>query len=129
MHVPGFGDQRQAGDGGAGGQPLGATDALAEDGPGEEQRPDRHGVDQHRRLARATFDQCPGLEHHECADLHEADDEGGAGLDEAQRPAEQLENEQQGECAAEAAFGGEGEGRGVFQRLFCHYPRIAPDEA
>jgi hypothetical protein len=108
VHVPGLDDQQQTGQGTGGGQPLLAAYPFAEDGPGEQQGPDRHGEDQHGGLARAALNQRPGLEDHEAGDLRQADAQGLPGRDQFERATEQLEDNEQGQRAAQASFGSEG---------------------
>jgi len=126
VHVPRFDDEQQAAQRARRRQPLLAAHALAKDGPGKQERPDRHGEYQNGRLARAAFDQRPSLKNHEAGDLRQADGDGLARGHQLERTAAQLDGNDQRQGSADAAFGGKGEGRRVGQALLGQHPGVAP---
>jgi hypothetical protein len=126
MHVPGLDDQQQSAQGGGGRQPLLATHPLAQQRPGQQQGPDRHGEDQHRRLAGPPFHQRPGLQGHEAGDLHQAQHGGLPRGHQSHGLAHQLHRHHQGHGAAHAALGGQGKGRGIHEALLEQHPGVTP---
>ena len=126
MHAPRFDDQHQAGECACSGQPLLALDTLAQNRPGDQQRPDGHGKDQYRCLAGAAFHERPGLKQHEARHLRQTYGECGSGSDQLERPAHEFERKKQSQRTADTTFCRESEGRCKAERLLGQYPGVSP---
>ena len=75
VQLPRADHQHEAGERQAHGEPLHAAQAFAEEGPGEQQEPERHGVGEHRHPAGAAALQRYGGEPIERGGLQQADDQ------------------------------------------------------
>ncbi len=127
--MPGLENHHQAGKCQEDRGPLQPPDALSEKQPGQDQHPERHGIDEHRGFSRTTFDQRPESEAEKARGLEQAEkDDPRYRFGRRCRSAFKGKQGEQRKRSQHAPQRGEGKGSAIPQGDLHDHPVVSPDQ-